>query len=278
MANTNNVFARYAYTSRAKIVNDPALDSQYNNQNNNVVFTGGDLDCYINNIRVGNLESITWSISTETVGNYVMGDRNAQLYVQGKRAVVGSLVFSQYTKHALLEGVFDLQHKGPKYIGDLWSADSAAQFLATTNSDAAALAVLNPGRVGQANQYIIQDSGDKSQNRTNSSSLIKGLSQAAFAEELAAQLRNTARLVGAQKFNFSDQIPPFDLTLVGVTKDGHASTCALFGLSITQETAGFSQNDLGNSVGMAFVALNVSPWREIVNPISNVAAVAIGVH
>ena len=272
MANTNNVFARYAYTSRAKIINDPALDSQYNNQNNNVVFTGGDLDCYINNIRVGNLESITWSISTETVGNYVMGDRNAQLYVQGKRAVVGSLVFSQYTKHALLEGVFDLQHKGPKYIGDLWSEDSAGAYLATGAAGVApALAVLNPGRVGQSASWIDPGAGGQTGDNRASTTLIKGLSQAAFAAELAAQLRNTARLVGAQKFNFSDQIPPFDLTLVGVTKDGHASTCALFGLTITQETAGFSQNDLGNSVGMAFVALNVSPWREIVNPSASIS-------
>lgn len=275
MANTNNVFARYAYTSRAKIINDPAIDAQYNNQNNNVVFTGGDLDCYINNIRVGNLESITWSISTETVGNYVMGDRNAQLYVQGKRAVVGSLVFSQYTKHALLEGVFDLQHKGPKYIGDLWSEDSAGAYLATGVAGVApALAVLNPGRVGAAASYIDPNAGGQVGDNRASTTLVRGLSQAAFAAELAAQLRNTARLVGAQKFNFSDQIPPFDLTLVGVTKDGHASTCALFGLSITQETAGFSQNDLGNSVGMAFVALNVSPWREIVNPSASTSTLA----
>ena len=48
------------------------------------VFTGADLQAYINAKRVGNLESITWSISVEVVANYVMGRRDAVVHTTGK--------------------------------------------------------------------------------------------------------------------------------------------------------------------------------------------------
>jgi hypothetical protein len=75
----------------------------------------------------------------------------------------------------------------------------------------------------------------------------------------------TARIVGSQKFMYSDQVPPFDMTLIGVNTQGAASRCALLGMRITQETAGISTNDMGNAVGMSFVALSIDPWSKVEN-------------
>jgi len=92
---------------------------------------------------------------------------------------------------------------------------------------------------------------------------LRGISRTAYEQELLRMETDAARSQGSVKFNYSDQLPPFDLTLVGVTKSGHAARCSIFGMQVTQETAGFSQNDLGNSVGMSFVALAVSPWGSL---------------
>jgi hypothetical protein len=111
MDTRKNVFQRYAYSPRYNYQTEPGLDDPMADGNNMVVFSGGDMQAYINNIKVGNLESVTWSISVEVVGNYVMGRRDAVIYTTGKRVVVGSLVLSQYDRHALLEQVFSVSKK-----------------------------------------------------------------------------------------------------------------------------------------------------------------------
>jgi hypothetical protein len=257
MANTPNPFQRYAYSSRYKTTDQ--ADANFNSSNNLVVFSGGDLQAYFNNIKVGNLESVTWSISVEVVGNYVMGQRDAVTYTTGKRVIVGSIVLSQYDRHALLEQVFNLSANKYTSIGSLWNKqlDVAGALNVPGNAT-----FIGPAGLGANNPTIDQNS-----NATNvsiaTSPLSRGLGATDFNTQLQQQLQETARLIGSQKFNYSDQIPPFDLTLVGVTRSGIAARCSIFGMQITQETAGFSQNDLGNSVGMSFVSLGVSPWRQI---------------
>jgi len=261
-----NPFARYAYRSRDQFLGETA--DAYDAANNLQTFTGGDLQAYINNIKVGNLESCTWSISVEVVGNYVMGRRDAVTYTTGKRVVVGSVVFSQYDRHALLEGVFNLKKMKMRTMGNMWDYIST-QGGGTNQAQALArerytlLAPLGVGAAAGATAYSNAEpaAGNISANTGNQQ--MRGLSGTDFDNQLAAQLRDTARLVGSQKINYSDQLPPFDLTLTGVTKNGTAARCAIFGMQITQETAGFSQNDLGNSVGMSFVALGVEPWRPV---------------
>lgn len=254
----NNPFQRFAYSPRHLIKGEDPKEFEANN--NLVVFSGGDLQAYFNNIKVGNLESVTWSISVEVVGNYVMGRRDAVLYTTGKRVVVGSIVLSQYDRHALLEQIFQISKRGITTVGSLWNPDfNVGAALAQDQKVTTGLVGVNtPGYI--ENDPNKQPGGEIVQ---GNNFLTRGLSQTAFNQQLAAQLRDTARLIGSQNFNYSDQIPPFDLTLVGVTKSGDAARCSIFGMQITQETAGFSQNDLGNSVGMSFVALAVSPWRPV---------------
>jgi hypothetical protein len=254
----NNPFQRYAYSPRYNYTKASGIE--YNNEGNNmVVFSGGDMQAYINNIKVGNLESVTWSISVEVVGNYVMGRRDAVIYTTGKRVVVGSMVLSQYDRHALLEQVFQLTKNGKDTMGSLWSAETPNTGLG------------NPGSAGGFSTTSAGVGGVNSTNRNQDETvvsgpntvLLRGISRSAYEQELLRMEEDAARAAAAVKFNYSDQLPPFDLTLVGVTKGGDAARCSIFGMQITQETAGFSQNDLGNSVGMSFVGLAVSPWRAI---------------
>jgi hypothetical protein len=229
-------------------------------------FTGADIQAYINNKRVGNLESVTWSISVEVVGNYVMGRRDAVTYTTGKRVIAGSVVFSQYDKHAFLHEVWGLDkpYKGGRVrtIGDLWSYDlttTQANASAATYTTPVALAAITKGaRLGYGPDTVDTPSA-------GGAAFGFGLSQEAFNNELKEQLMRTARIVGSQKFMYSDQVPPFDMTLIGVNTQGAASRCALLGMRITQETAGISTNDMGNAVGMSFVALSIDPWSKIEN-------------
>lgn len=264
----NNKFARYAYSPSYEYnKNDLTSSIEYaNNDNNMTVFSGGDLQAYINNIKVGNLESVTWSISVEVVGNYVMGRRDAVVYTTGKRVVVGSMVLSQYDRHALLEQVFNISKLKLTTIGALWTPDTDTKAAVGQLAATKQVTLNAPTGVGaqlSTPEYVVKDGLAAGSNNVWTSGQTRGISRGAYEEFMKNALVDTARAIGSTKFNYSDQLPPFDLTLVGVTKAGQAARCSIFGLQVTQETAGFSQNDLGNSVGMSFVALAVSPWRAI---------------
>ena len=262
MDTRQNVFQRYGYSPRYNYQEVDGIN--YESQGNNmVVFSGGDMQAYINNIKVGNLESVTWSISVEVVGNYVMGRRDAVVYTTGKRVVVGSMVLSQYDRHALLEQVFRLSEQRITSIGSLWDMDRAARNRSgqTGSQVTRSATVAGSSGVNPANLTVNADTS--SDDSGADAILLRGISRSAYETEIQRMETDAARNTASQKFNYSDQLPPFDLTLVGVTKSGNAARCSIFGMQVTQETAGISQNDLGNSVGMSFVALAVSPWRAI---------------
>ena len=257
-----NVFQRYAYSPRYNYTEVDGINTA-NQGNNMVVFSGGDMQAYINNIKVGNLESVTWSISVEVVGNYVMGRRDAVIYTTGKRVVVGSMVLSQYDRHALLEQVFQISRRKITSIGSLWEMDKEFRNRTGQPGQTKSASAIVAGGTGVNPRFINLDLDDDVYAVGANATLLRGISRTAYEEELRRMETDAARSAASVKFNYSDQLPPFDLTLVGVTKSGDAARCSIFGMQVTQETAGFSQNDLGNSVGMSFVGLAVSPWRSI---------------
>lgn len=257
-----NVFQRYAYSPRFQY--QEVDDLNYANQGNNmVVFSGGDMQAYINNIKVGNLESVTWSISVEVVGNYVMGRRDAVIYTTGKRVVVGSMVLSQYDRHALLEQVFQISKRKITSVGSLWEMDKDFKNRIGQTGGTETQTATVPGGTGSNPSWIYPELDARQDTTGANATFLRGISRTAYEQEIKRMEADAARATGSTKFNYSDQLPPFDLTLVGVTKSGDAARCSIFGMQVTQETAGFSQNDLGNSVGMSFVGLAVSPWRSI---------------
>lgn len=257
-----NPFSRNLYGSSSYTSNWLSNDEQADLGGEKQTFTGADLQAYINNRRVGNLESVTCSISVEVVPVYDMGRRDPVAYSTGKRVIVGSIVFSQFNKHAFLEEVWKLNSgSNPmkvRQLGDLWGYDTdtvgavASSALRQASIAQGSIASIRTGYVYEENKDIGSLTGT-----------LRGLSPQEFDRQLREQLLQTLRVVGSQKIRYSDQIPPFDLTLVGVNTAGHAARCAIFGMRITQETFGFSSSDLSNAVGMSYVALAVDPWQSI---------------
>lgn len=230
-------------------------------------FAGRDLVAYFNNIKVGNLEAVTWSSSTEVVGNYAMGSADALGYTKGKRVIVGSLSMTQWDRHVLLEQVFNLTGNAlagnkPLTQGDLWAPGSTGNSIRANRNFT--IQGLSSSTGGVGTQQVAQSFADDVTTMLNTS-VARGLSRTDYARILRDQINDAANQMAARRVNYSDQIPPFDITLVGVNDAGYSAYATLFGITVTQETAGFSMNDLGNTVGMSFVALNISPWRPVVD-------------
>lgn len=68
---------------------------------------------------------------------------------------------------------------------------------------------------------------------------------------LGAQLRQAV---------YSDQIPPFDITLSAVNEVGQQASMKIYGVEILNEGAGMSIDDIVNETQMTFIARTMTPW------------------
>lgn len=59
---------------------------------------------------------------------------------------------------------------------------------------------------------------------------------------------------------YSDQILPFDITLVAANEYGQLATMALYGVEILNEGSGLSIDDIVNESQMTFVARSLTHW------------------
>lgn len=262
----NNPFERRAYSSKNLGLLNVADDREaVINGHNKQPFTGGDLTCYINDRRLDNLESLTASISVEVVGNYTMGSRDPRSFTTGKRVVVGSTVFAQWDRHAFLEEVWRLRNGkntlGVNTLADLWSFDEKSVAYAALGLENTTQGATRVTRfVDNTRAYNVP-----SINFGGASDLagVAGLDPTEFDKRLRNQIQSALRLQGATVIRYSDQIPPFDLTVVGVNLSGYVASGALYGVKVTQETFGWSANDMSNAVGMNFLAVAVEPWGAV---------------
>lgn len=272
--NTLNVYTRRAYSSI-----DPAFSRDVASTDNFIqpqTFAGGDLTAWINNIQVANLEAVTWSTSVEVVGNYAMGSRDPLSYTKGKRVILGSMSLQQFDKHALLEEVFKLtaynEGKGLT-LGDLWSQESDGAALTAGGSKSYTIAGSLQTTSGVSAKPVQEPNYIDTDLTLINTSTARGLSRAQYEQLIRGQTEVSAARRHQTRITYPDQIPPFDLTLVGINSAGAAASCTIFGIQITQETDGKSMNDMNPTIGLSFVARHINPWRPILtNNVNGVLA------
>jgi len=67
---------------------------------------------------------------------------------------------------------------------------------------------------------------------------------------------------------YSDQIPPFDVTLSAANEYGQMASMRLYGVEILNEGSGLSIDDIINEAQMTFVARSLTPWIPVERPAS----------
>lgn len=256
-----NPYARSAYRPIGK----EALHNQeyYTEPVDPVVFTGGDIFAYFNNNPVGNLEAINWTKSSEVAGSFVFGQNDALVYASGKRVIVGSMMLAQFDKHALLEEVFNITKNKTTFARDFWNPTIPAYNLRNTSRNPL-YASDGKGAGGRTDVVMAGSTSGSPWGQTGD----YGLSGVEFQQLQQEQARRAADIAGARKIDYVDQLPPFDVTLVGVTRSGQAARCTIFGVQVNQESGGWAMQDVGNSVGFNFYARHASPWRKVEDPLA----------
>ena len=169
-------------------------------------FSGADIVATMGGRVVGELSSITYSVTREKAPNYVLGDPNPKSFSRGKRGIAGSLVFTVFDRDALHQMKND--DAPPVYRHGLNSTQSG-------EFDGDSLRAVHDISMGP---------GD-----------IPG----AWATPRAPK--------------YSDEIPPFDITISFLNEYGHSSKMTLFGVEILNEGMGLSVDDITTEKASTFI-------------------------
>jgi len=177
---------------------------------------GTDIIATLNGVVLGNLNGISFSTTREKAPVYTLGNVDAVAFGRGKRGHAGSMIFTNFDRHAL----FDIQK-------ELEGTDHELMYYRKgTDIPAGGRSVL----LGNDNQ-------------------IEELTEIGRSWKVPA--------------NYSDQIPPFTITLTGQNEYGSISVMALLGVEFINEGSGISIDDIVTETQMTFVARAIQTWRPL---------------
>lgn len=231
----NSANGQSSYTTSQEITE--GLQQTYNSM------AGTDIVATIDGILIGNLNGISFSTTREKSPIYVMGAVDAVSFGRGKRGHAGSLIFTNFDRHAMydiMEGTFSSTGEGPEERYKYWKK--------RTDIPAGGASRLLPGDGGHFDRI------------TN------------LGSERAVA-------------NYSDQLPPFTISLVSQNEYGNVSAMHLLGVELINEGSGVSIDDIVTETQMTFVARAIIGWRpisreggpiktgDIINQLNNLTAV-----
>jgi hypothetical protein len=192
-------------------------------------FSGCDIRATFHNKVIGTLQGISWSVTREKAPIYTMGHPDPRAFARGKRGIAGSLIFIQFDNHALLETL-----SGLKFSADVNSFKPDG---------------IDLGAMGS---------------KINSTNLGSDLETIGAKDTI---LNPTVDQVATEPW-FSDQIPPFDVTLAAANEYGHACLMRIYGVEILNEGSGVSIDDIVLEQQMTFIARSISPWTRKVSSVT----------
>jgi hypothetical protein len=178
--------------------------------------SGCDILATIDGILIGNLNGISFSTTREKAPIYTMGSVDAVSFGRGKRGHAGSLIFTNFDRHALYDIMNAANSAGNVTRYQYWKkqrdipAGGRSVLISNDNSDLNAL----------------------------------GISKA--------------------DPNYSDQIPPFTISLTSMNEYGSVSVMHILGVELINEGSGVSIDDIVTETQMTFVARGIIGWKPMI--------------
>ena len=196
--------------------------------------SGVEIQAVFGDEKFGDLHMIKYASQRDTANVHVMGNVDAVSVSRGKRATTGACVFAVFEKDRLLEAlakktVFLTKHELANYGRPGQLASSAQR--AAANAAGGTVRVGGTANVTTQGGYSV-------------------FAKENFGDSVAPML--------------VDQIPPFDITLVGVSEStADASRMIIHGVQFNSDQGGSSVDDLILERQLTFLARRVTPWERL---------------
>lgn len=232
--------------------------------------SGVDITAVIDQVVVGTLQAISWSITREKAPIYTMGDPNPRSFSRGKRGIAGSMTFITMDRTALWHVMQDKDHWYYAHPLEIVGTDADTSFEEP-----------NPVNYG----YLTQTADDTGGTTTYSpQEAIEGTEAALTSDDrlgvynfqnfnrdiwsLTDMLTNIIQeggLLASLKTQavYYDQIPPFNVVLVGQNESGYAFISSLIGVEILNMGGGLSVDDITNEEQTTYISRFWNPWRPV---------------
>lgn len=204
-------------------------------------FAGPDITPYIGNVPIGTLQAVHYSSARETGSLYAMGSPNVKAFVRGKRALSGSLVFTQFDRDIILK-IMEVVSKtktpaspGRMTIGEMLGVNSAADVLDTNFENLVSGQSWGPTVTGP------------------------GSAPEAFGKLARENLTKTLDMVLNRPFKFADQMPPFNITVTMANEKGGSASQSFHGVILVNQAGGYTVDDLQSQVAYTFLCRDMTP-------------------
>jgi len=198
--------------------------------NNNAlqnVFSGSDVVCIFGDSYMGECMSLTVGINREAGPLYVMGRKEPIAIPKGKRGIGGSFILAQLGYDALL-GFYEQimgTNKKPIWVRKDESVPSTERGIDTTAYKADNVSIAEDGTITEIGTFDLW-------------------------EELYTP-------------NYVDQMPPFNMTIVGVNEQGEKMGFRIYGVTIINEGMAISVDELNMEKRYTFIAQSVSRTQKL---------------
>lgn len=203
-------------------------------------FSGSDIRAVIGQYQLAELQAVSYSVTREKAPIYTMGSADVRSFSRNKRGIAGSLIWVNFDRHALLNLV----------------RKSMGQFVA--NRDDVLPDYQPDSLTGLLSQTAIFNSSLKRSIGPDVSATIDQL------DNIPISAVSSLKTLAAPWY--SDQILPFDITLVGNNEMGASMTMRIYGVEILNEGSGVSIDDAVTEMQATFVARFVEPWSAVASP------------
>jgi len=186
-------------------------------------FSGADIVAVVHDRVVGELQGISYSVTREKVPVYTMGSPDPRSFSRGKRGIAGSMVFTVFNKDSFED------FQGDESI--------------TTIHTASGNKLQSDGSGG----FVDNGSG------------ITLLSVDQWEDAVMA----ANALFTARRYNYADEIFPFDVTITLHNEYGQAARFSVLGCEILNEGMGLSIDDITTEKACTFVARGLSKLKAL---------------
>jgi hypothetical protein len=205
-----------------------AIGQSYNS------FSGIDIKAVFNNVVIGELQAISYSITREKAPIYTMGSADPRAFGRGKRGIAGSMIFIVFDRGSLI-GTFGAFARNP----------------------------------GDALNFSADKEELRSVQAGNTANIAGGIAESRRLLEAARDESPILNVGGDQAITapwYIDQIPPFDVTLAAANEYGALAVMRIFQVECLNEGYGVSIDDIVSEQQVTYVARQVINWQPISNP------------
>lgn len=194
--------------------------------------SGTEIQAVFNNRKFGELQMVKFATQRDVANIHLMGHVDSVGTAKGKRASTGACIFTVFQKDALMEAVTDDGKTGQVFL---------------TNHEA----INYNGKAAKMLQFGGRTIGTV---RPESTTPLTGGSDGSIWKKESYGQMFAPTMV--------DQIPPFDITLVGISEvTGDLSSMTIHGVQFNSDQGGTSIDDLVLERQLTFIARRITPWR-----------------